>query len=419
MKVARWVGSAGAALALLVLAQGCIFGDNAAEKEERICTPGANVFCRCADRTEGTKLCTDGTRFEACTVGGGGECAGGEIEDPNTGRPVDDGGNVVEEDASTIDVADSCPGKPTAVTPDTDIVIEGDTTDATDAMKGKSGGACAAGGGGPEHVYRLQPTGTGSLTIKVQGEGDLNPVAYLRSTCDDEESQISCAPPLGAGKLIQTQINVVNGQEYFLVVDGASGSTGKYLVTLRLQPGGFCGDGKVGTNEACDDGNKVEGDGCSNNCQRIDGNPPSGDNCPGHPVHVWPGRTVTGTGSTSSNGNSWTNTGTSCTVSTNNLNIAPEHVYEVTPHASGTLRVNLSSEPGVNLMLIGRRTCTDPTSQSPSLSMCSNSGGPGGTEAMEFSVTSGKKVYVAVDGSGGNIESSKNSGGYSISFRIQ
>jgi cysteine-rich repeat protein len=412
MNVARWVGSAGAALALLVLAQGCIFGDNAAEKEERICTPGANVFCRCADRTEGTKLCTDGTRFEACTVGGGGECAGGEIEDPNTGRPVDSGGNVVEEDASTTDVADSCPGRPTAVTPDTDIVIEGDTTNATDAMKGKSGGACAAGGGGPDHVYRLQPTGTGSLTIKIQGEGDLNPVVYLRSTCDDEDSQISCAPPLGAGRLIQTQINVVNGQEYFLVVDGASGSAGKYVVTLRLQPGGFCGDGKVGTNEACDDGNKTEGDGCSNNCQRIDGNPPSGDDCPGHPVHVWPGRTVTGTGSTSSYGNSWTKVGGSCLVSpTNNFSIAPEHVYEVTPRASGNLRVTLTPDAGANLMLVARSNCSDP--MSTAANMCANDSSGDGAEEMVFPVTNNKKVYVAVDGH------LSGQGGYSISFRIQ
>jgi hypothetical protein len=32
-----------------------------------ICTPGAYVFCRCADRSEGTKLCRKDGSFDACT----------------------------------------------------------------------------------------------------------------------------------------------------------------------------------------------------------------------------------------------------------------------------------------------------------------------------------------------------------------
>jgi hypothetical protein len=34
----------------------------------RLCTPGASVFCRCADRTEATKLCNpDGMSFGNCS----------------------------------------------------------------------------------------------------------------------------------------------------------------------------------------------------------------------------------------------------------------------------------------------------------------------------------------------------------------
>lgn len=32
-----------------------------------VCTPGAYVFCRCADRSEGTKLCRKDGTFDACT----------------------------------------------------------------------------------------------------------------------------------------------------------------------------------------------------------------------------------------------------------------------------------------------------------------------------------------------------------------
>jgi hypothetical protein len=37
------------------------------EKLEKLCTPDANVFCRCDDRTEGTKKCgSDGRSFGEC-----------------------------------------------------------------------------------------------------------------------------------------------------------------------------------------------------------------------------------------------------------------------------------------------------------------------------------------------------------------
>jgi hypothetical protein len=41
------------------------------------CTPGSYVFCRCPDRSEGTKRCSDdGQSFEPCSSGGG-TCPGG------------------------------------------------------------------------------------------------------------------------------------------------------------------------------------------------------------------------------------------------------------------------------------------------------------------------------------------------------
>ncbi|HSO37476.1 MAG TPA: lamin tail domain-containing protein [Labilithrix sp.] len=48
----------------------------------RICTPGNYVFCRCKDRSEGTKLCIpDGTGFDPCEG-----CLSGS-EDNNIGEP--------------------------------------------------------------------------------------------------------------------------------------------------------------------------------------------------------------------------------------------------------------------------------------------------------------------------------------------
>lgn len=403
MKVRGLLFSALAVAGVLIGAQGC--GSSTEATEGRICTEGAYVFCRCADRTEGTKLCIDGKSFGACSTDGAGECAGGEIDDPQTGEiveePVEPGpGNPLE----------TCPGKATAIPPGSDVIIDGDLTGAKDDMKGRAG-ACAAGAGGPDHVYRLTPTGTGSLAIKVQGFDGLNPTAYFRTTCDDENAQSGCAPPTAANATVTLNPqNVVTGRDYFLVVDGASASSGKYKITARLTGGSFCGDGKIDTNEACDDGNKTEGDGCSNSCKNPNGDPTSAGSCPGQPVHVWSGQTVTGSGSTTTLANNFTNTGTSCTVSTSSLNTAPEHVYEVTAHAAGTLVVTATPvEANFNIQLVARSTCATPSSQTA----CANSTSAGAAETMNVTVANNQKVYVAVDGTVGT------RGSYNISFRIQ
>ena len=78
-------------------------------KTERLCTPGNYVFCRCANRQEGSKLCKDdGQSFEKCDP-----CdALGLGEDPNPGPPPDDFdassplpgcGNGIAEDGEDCD----------------------------------------------------------------------------------------------------------------------------------------------------------------------------------------------------------------------------------------------------------------------------------------------------------------------------
>ena len=188
MRISRFIVQAALALGLVVSTQACGSSD-AATSEGRLCTPGAFVFCRCADQASGTKLCNDdGKTFEACSsTGQTGVCQGGEIQDPDTGKPVDEQGKVIPpgEPPPVTNDLETCPGKPTAVPPGADVVVTGAATGARDDLKGKAG-ACVTGSGGPDHVYRLQPTWSGLLQVKVQGEGALNPTVYLRSTCPAE-----------------------------------------------------------------------------------------------------------------------------------------------------------------------------------------------------------------------------------------
>jgi len=63
---------------------------------------------------------------------------------------------------------------------------------------------------------------------------------------------------------------------------GQSGSAGT-LVTTMPPPAGVCGDGKLADNEACDDGNTNDGDGCSGDCKVV--GPSYSCNPVGQPCH--------------------------------------------------------------------------------------------------------------------------------------
>jgi cysteine-rich repeat protein len=419
MKLGGLFFSLSAIAGLLLSVQGCgLLGGDTSTSEDRLCIPGDYVFCRCADRAEGTKLCKDdGQSFDACTTSENGECVGGEVEDPRTNEPIpkDKDPDPNNDPPPKGNPLDACPGKAQAVQPGVAIKLEGDTTAATGDRKGKTGGACAVGSGANDHVYRLTPSGSGQLDVRVEGSAGLDPIAYIRSSCDDEASQSSCAPQTPS-KVAQLKLNVVVGTDYFLVIDGASSTTGKYVANLKLTTGAFCGDGKVDPSEACDDGNKVEDDGCSNDCRKVNGNPTSGGSCPGQPVDVWTGQTVTGTGSTTSYGNAWNApASSSCSLDTTGTNNYQDHVYAVTPHANGNLVVTLSAPPvGAlgNHMISARRTCAAVGTDG---NLCANDNSAGAGETLTFAVTNNQTVYVAIDGGG----VTNNAGDYSVSFKLQ
>jgi cysteine-rich repeat protein len=399
-------------LALFIPTQGCSSSTGASG--ERICTPGANVFCRCADRSQGTKLCADdGKSFAtACSTDESRtECAGGEIDDPDTGKTVDDDGNIIDDNnnnttdggSTSSNSLDSCPGKSTSLTDGQEVVLEGDTTSGKSNTEGT--GACAAGAGGNEHIYRIIPTGSGAVNFTVKGEGAMNPTIYLRSKCDDKNTQLRCAETTGAGGTETFSHNMVSGTEYFLVVDGAGSSAGKYKVTAKLTAGPFCGDGKVQDGEACDDINKTDNDGCSPSCQQVNGNPAAGGSCPGHQVELWSGKTVTGTGSNNAPGyaNTFSQPSVSCSLgSTNNVT---DHVYQINPRANGYVTISLTSSFNHNIV-VRKNSCTD--AASTTAAYCKDK-----TQTVSVPVTSGTPFWVAVDG--GSL--SNNVGDYTITFK--
>lgn len=94
----RYATAGLAALAALALGAAAACSSSQDATPGRVCTPGNYVYCRCVDRSEGTKLChADGQGFDACQCDGvgGGIDPGGYDPDAGLGSgplmPVDPG----------------------------------------------------------------------------------------------------------------------------------------------------------------------------------------------------------------------------------------------------------------------------------------------------------------------------------------
>jgi cysteine-rich repeat protein len=371
------------------------------------CTAGTNIGCQCADQSVGTKRCRpDGVSF--------GPCQRSETEPcPENGEPTP------TPDAGTeLSVADKCPGQPIAFRSGP-LVIPGDTTMAMDDFNGN--GSCAGGRGAPDVVYELKALESGSLKIEVVPEAGFDVNAYVRrDSCSDETpaGQNSCSATAGPGakETLAQRFNMAVGQSLWLFIDGVTGrpgtEKGKFSVSLSFATGPFCGDGKVTKDEVCDDANDVDGDGCNRGCMVFDGTPPSAGECPGQEIHLWPGKTFSGGGTTDQSKpnspvrNNSTAPGAKCM----GTNAAADHTYRVIPEASGTMTVTVRPT-NFDAILIARDAMT--CSGSGATLACADVNASTASETLTLAVTKGKEVSVSVDGA------SSAEGDYNISFGLR
>ncbi len=108
-----------------------------------------------------------------------------------------------------------------------------------------------------------------------------------------------------------------------------------------------CGDGVRGEiNEVCDDGNTMDGDGCSGDCQTVEV-----DVLCANASVLALGASTQGT----------TATGVDGLMSTCQFGLARANLFDVTPPGPGRLRLHLTSPTAQTLSL--RTTCTDDTSE--------------------------------------------------------
>ncbi|HEU0030095.1 MAG TPA: DUF4215 domain-containing protein [Kofleriaceae bacterium] len=82
-------------------------------------------------------------------------------------------------------------------------------------------------------------------------------------------------PPVGSGSLSTDATSELVGA----LDDFNNGVTGPGHCGDQPPPGPVCGNGMLETGEECDDGNTVDGDGCSSTCVCEDNEPPPGPVC--------------------------------------------------------------------------------------------------------------------------------------------
>jgi hypothetical protein len=216
-------------------------------KSERICTPDANVFCRCADRAEGTKKCKeDGQSFEACVPcdgsGSTGEGSGGtdglgagryseddeESEGPPDRQPPYDAGNPTGPQNGPPDAGAGGGG--------------GDAGSSTGTTKKDAGSGSTSGGGFPNTPH-CKPLKNVAPKIELQkiadvptaaGGGRLVDGLYVQSwviefTGDDGES--------GPSKHYSRETLEIMGDvgRYVIEDDDGTATTGGFRLTQESE----------------------------------------------------------------------------------------------------------------------------------------------------------------------------------------
>jgi cysteine-rich repeat protein len=121
--------------------------------------------------------------------------------------------------------------------------------------------SCGAGvGAGPELVYRVEIATTGMLDATVDSGGFPEISVSLRTTCEDDDSELVCANARASAPVSQ-------GDVVYVVVQGSSDvDVGNFQLFVQSRSINVCGDGFWDGQEACDDSNRDDDDGCTASC---------------------------------------------------------------------------------------------------------------------------------------------------------
>ncbi len=296
-----------------------------------------------------------------------------------------------------------------------EIILDGTIRDALDDHQS----FCDVTAGSPEVVYGLQALDACTLTVEVWGPEGFDPALSVRSVCKVDELCVNASADLGESYVAHADPGVI----YFLVSDQGLGTEDFRLRAYCAAPA--CGDGVLNAGEACDDGGIADGDGCDAACA-FEVPAAEVDTCSGASgaagivIGAGQSQLVPADVGTIVNTINATDSGTgSCMAPPDEAwgtFPSPDHVYRITPSASGDLTIRLgydrSGDPfcGVDLGVepaypypVG---CYDRSIHVREAS-CEDSGMEIGCveswnwwmpEELTVAVTAGVDYYVFVDG---------------------
>lgn len=111
---------------------------------------------------------------------------------------------------------------------------------------------------GSEVVYRVDVSEESKLDVTLSADAPLS--VSVRTNCAEDASELSC------GVATRLTLDALEGETYFVVVDGlTAGDGGDYVLTVETRQEA-CGDAIRDVSEQCDDGNISDGDGCDPDC---------------------------------------------------------------------------------------------------------------------------------------------------------
>ena len=265
---------------------------------------------------------------------------------------------------------------------------------------------------GPEYIYDFIAPYTGSVTVALS---DLDAGVDLDMLVLDQSGGV-CASNncIGVGSLAVT-FDAIQGQTYYLVVDGYQGDEGNFTINVNCA-GGTCGDGALSVGEGCDDGNTDACDGCNASCDVEvcgngvtdcgetcdDGNTASGDGCSascqtesGSCVPEW----YLACGDT----NSWSNNGTGSTDAIDTYTCStwnesgPEYTYWHYAYQSGPVTVSLSGMSADLDIFVLEDNGTNGCSAGACIDY--------GDDNVTFNAVAGTYYYFVVEGASGDTSS--------------
>jgi cysteine-rich repeat protein len=249
-------------------------------------------------------------------------------------------------------------------------VVEGSTTGTTIGGSVLLEPSCASiSGSGPQRVYSFTSEVTGRLTASLSTDVDLGLSVWEGCSLD--------GPELGCVDLVPTYpesigIPVLVGDEHLIAVHGfASGDSGGFSLGVVVTPA-ECGNGLLDGGEACDDGNDVPGDGCTD-CRL--------DACVSPPTF-----------SSSVDGDT-TDLPSVVHTSCANPSSGPEAIHAYVASVPGSHVATVTPLGEVDFVLAARSVCDDAAGE-----RCVDDGFTGEAESIVLDLDAGEIVYLIVQG---------------------